>query len=530
MRRLTSSFDILERGKGNGVSHRNRRDGAAFVTAPLEAMVAIGRLAPDRARIWFRAHAPGEVRVLWRPERSASPWEEARGTFPSGADGDLTGIADLGDGAALAPGTRYEYRVLHESGRELGSGAFETPPDHRGPMRIRVGLLSCHQPFDGRGRLRADAVAMLTAMLRHFEAQRPDMVFTVGDQMYTDAPSALSIFRRKHFRTIAPPGRHQITDCSPEEVRRLLGERYRIFWNVPGWQELHARYPCYPMLDDHEMVDNWGSLPAHQQPEWRAFELGARRAYMDYQGSRVLDCSGSLPGNFSYIIDHGPLSAFVTDLRSERRAGPNGRLISDEQEEALRNFLETRSDRGVALIVFTVPIVHLPRAIAQGATRLAPFFGDFADRWSTGAHRLNRDRVLRILYEHHLRHPRQRVVLLSGDIHIACAHAIEWGKERPWPLYQFVSSGVTHRSTRVVYLASEGLIRMNRHVTLCDGMRLPVKLVSGSVSAHRNPCGGLNMGTLEVDATEDPSSPRIRFLIHGHRGEHTVCRFESPWL
>jgi alkaline phosphatase D len=74
--------------------------------------------------------------------------------------------------------------------------------------------------------------------------------------------------------------------------------------------------------------------------------------------------------------------------------------------------------------VLSVPIIHLPKLAAKIAARVTPSGEDFSDRWSSGGHIRDRDRVLKILHEHQTQHPFQQVVLLSGDIHIGCVHKI----------------------------------------------------------------------------------------------------------
>jgi hypothetical protein len=48
-----------------------------------------------------------------------------------------------------------------------------------------------------------------------------------------------------------------------------------------------SSYASLPILDDHEVFDDWGSLaPAEEQRRSRVAQA-ARLAYMDYQGARV---------------------------------------------------------------------------------------------------------------------------------------------------------------------------------------------------------------------------------------------------
>jgi hypothetical protein len=70
------------------------------------------------------------------------------------------------------------------------------------------------------------------------------------------------------------------------------------------------------------------------------------------------------------------------------------------------------------------------------AVGLTTNYEDFSDRWSSGDHIRDRDWVLKTLLRHQNSHPRQRLVLLSADIHFlifnhqndrpVCVYRSEW--------------------------------------------------------------------------------------------------------
>lgn len=163
------------------------------------------------------------------------------------------------------------------------------------------------------------------------------------------------------------------TDCTGEEVRRIYQERYRRFWNQPEWKALHAEIPYYPILDDHDIIDNWDSRPEHLTPKWQAVGAGGCMAYFDYQGSRELSSvTGDRPESFHYPIVYGHTAVFVMDLRSNRRAGDDGQLLGISQEEDPIRFLETHWDKKVLFILISVPVVHLPRFLPFRGKRRSP--------------------------------------------------------------------------------------------------------------------------------------------------------------
>jgi alkaline phosphatase D len=355
-------------------------------------------------------------------------------------------------------------------------------------------------------------------------------VLTLGDQMYTDYPPALSLFDADYFASVAPPGRDRIIDCTAAEVRAMLQQRHRLFLNMPGWRRLHARYPCYPMWDDHEMVDNWGSDPVHSTAQWQAFREGGRQAYFDYQGSRVLG-RAEAGADFDFEIEWGPMAIYALDLRSNRfvRDDEHAQICSPEQERRFGDFLRRNADRDVLGIALSVPMVHLPR----WATRLGHFVmrggEDFSDRWASPAYVAQRDRLLMMLHDHQRAHREQRILLLSGDIHVACAHEIVWD-DGTRPLLQLVSSGITNHVSPATQLAARASILAKQKIRLDEaGLEARVPLVRGEAPLGANPYTQLNLGLIELER-EGNGRYRVRFLVYGHDGTEPVCVYRSPWL
>lgn len=524
----------VERGAARGFP---RSRGAAhpdvgFASAPIENMVAVGAVTPRAARVWIRAARPGRLVVRYGAERGgrlASFEVDARGR----ADADNTLVVQLphGEDAPLEAGCVYRFSVCYAGdGTVLGDGRFETAPESAAAAadRFAVAVMSCNQPFDDGGRPARAGAEMLAAAARCLETHATKLVLTIGDQMYVDYPPKLSLFEPAYFRRVAPPGRGGILDCTAEEVRALLQQRHRYFWNMEGWRRLHVRYACYPMLDDHELADNWGSDPAHLTPAWRAYRDGARAAFFDYQGSRV--SRGSVAGeDFDFDAVYGPLAIYALDVRSNRRVGDDARIYSRKQHERLLDFLSTHRERDVVCLVLPVPVVHLPRWAAKLGRFLTPGNEDFSDRWSTAGHIDDRNRLLRALHRHQRENPEQRVALVSGDVHLACAHAIKWS-DGTRPLLQFVSSGITNEVGRGTQLAAKLSILANQKVVIGGSdIEANVHLLDGAPKRHANPYTGLNLGLLELER-DGSGRYGLRFLIYGHRHAEPVCVYRSTLL
>jgi alkaline phosphatase D len=466
--------------------------------------------------------------VRYEPERGGTAAAvEIEGNGPRDTDGTRC-VALPAGGPPLVAGCAYRFEVSGADDRlPIGAGRFETAPESpaQAPERLAIGFFSCHQPFDAEGTPRPESEEMLAAA-RAFERHATKLVLTIGDQMYTDYPKSLSLFDESHFQRVAPPGRTSITACSAAEVRRLLQERHRSFWSHDGWRRLHADYACYPMLDDHELADNWGCDPEHDTAAWSEYRRGARAAYFDYQGSRVIDGSAP-PDDFDFALEFGPAAVYALDLRSNRTVGADARLCSRNQERRLGEFLEAQRERDVLLIVLPVPAVHLPRWVARLGRLVTNGNEDFADRWSAAGHLDDRDRVLRMLHRHQRAHPRQRLVLVSGDIHLACAHRIEW-EDGARPLLQFVSSGITHRVAARRQLLAKMSLLLNRRICTEDGdLAARVRVLRGESPFAANPYTGLNVGIVELER-QAHDGYGVRLFVYGQRNGEPVCVYRSP--
>ncbi len=418
--------------------------------------------------------------------------------------------------------------MRHADGRLIGDGRVETAPEVPGDItgRYAFALMSCNQPFKHDGRVNPTTGQMLGAALTCIENHHVKYALLMGDQMYADMPAPLSLFNPDYFATIAPDGKKAIQECTAQEVRQLYHRRYRQFWNLPGFKRLRSALPCYPILDDHDIIDNWGSDPEHQEEKWGRFINGALLAYMDYQGAPVLPVGDRLPDSFDYTFSYGPTATYVLDLRSNRLAGKNGRIFSDHQEAGLKRFLNTRMEP-ILFIVLSVPVIHLPRWFSKVMARIFPEHEDFSDRWSTGAHIRDRDRVLEMIHAHQSANPAQRIILLSGDIHIGCVHQIRFGSR---VVYQMVSSPITHTNHFLVKVGAKWLIRSNRRYMTRDGrLQGKIRLLRGG-KEHTNPYGGLNIGLVEIEPGGQDYAPKFRFLLYGHQNGRPRCVFRSPWI
>ena len=286
------------------------------------------------------------------------------------------------------------------------------------------------------------------------------------------------------------------------------------------------------ILDDHEIVDNFGSAPEHATPRFRALKDGALDAYYDYQASRTLRLrDGARPASFHRCWRHGSIATFLMDLRSERtRRQDHIEVYSAAQYRALARFLNDSRDCHVVMIGLSVPLLHVPDWIADLGVVLGGESGDAADRWSYKAANGSRDRLLELLRRHQRDNPGQRLVLMGGDIHVGLTSRVVWSDALKGAgdgcLFQVVSSAISNRySPLMQQLAS--LAPRSRALLGRSGDAIAYgELMQGTIESNTNPCGDLNLAIIEV-WRESKMRSKLRFKLYGHDGQQPNVAFDS---
>jgi alkaline phosphatase D len=281
---------------------------------------------------------------------------------------------------------------------------------------------------------------------------------------------------------------------------------------MPEIQYLYANCPCYPILDDHEIVDDWGTERKHLGAGFLRVKKGARQAYVDYQGLLVSDRKARLPSSFHYSFEYGSVGVFVFDLRSERRGGrrKDWQLIGRRQMAAFERFLRASQAKRVLLIVASVPIVHVPEWLADIGGLLLGDVADLKDQWSYKHNRPMRNKVLRLIREHQRANPDQKVMLVSGDVHIGVAFRVDWQGAGAVPaLYQLTSSAVSNRTKKRLLRAVQIPPKIASEISSGRTLLAKTRLLesAGAGAAGRNPFAGPNIGIVQIEnGARDPSA------------------------
>jgi alkaline phosphatase D len=496
-----------------------------FHATAARRLVAVGIPDAHSVRIWLRTDRPGpHVLSLVDPEG-----EEMRGAFEVPPDPAIDGTwvvrwpVDVG-AAPLRPCTDYRYEVRAEGGVSIGEGRFTTAPERvdTTPDRLSVAIASCHQPFLDDGRLRPESLRLLEALEGEFDRHHVRAFLMLGDQMYTDLPSGHCLFDDRVFRKIGPSGRTRLLDCTREEVRSLFQERYRAFWKVGAFQRLQSRFGTLCILDDHELIDNYGTHPVHSSPEWAALSAGAFDAFHDYQALRHHD--RPRPDSFPTRFEWGPAAGLVLDLRSQRRVeGDRIHLFGEDQWAAFDRFLTEEKDRPVLIIG-----LHVPEWVVAVGAVLAPWGSGVHDRWSHPCARPDRDRLVHRLLEHRRTAPNQQVILVSGDVHVGAVSEITF--DEGLPILQVVSSAMSNLERETLRRGSATMADLSPDFVTDGGIRVAAKLLSGSDGSD-NPYPHLNAGIISFRREGERWRVRVRLIGHDeNEPERTGTVYDSGEL
>lgn len=521
------------------LGHRSRRQQklrrglAEFHRAPLASALGAGQTEARRVRLWGRSPSAGrhELVILELASRRMLTRVEINVSAEAASDG-VWAVQYPDDFAAappLEPLTRYEFSVKSlETQRSLGAGRFETAPlgSDDTPDRFAFAAVSCHLPFDDDGRSSTRACQLLELLPEVFERHGVKRIIMMGDQIYGDYPPRCSLFDPAYFRRVAPRGRERLLDCTREEVRQLYQERHRIFWKHEGFQRIQSRFACHMMLDDHEIVDNFATAPEHSTPRYANLRLGALDAFYDYQAARELPLeSGARPRAFYHGFEYGSVAAFIMDLRSERKASEaQVEVCSEAQWQALEAFLADNGDKQALFLVLSVPLLHVPDWLATVGVALGEADGDVDDRWMNPRMEACRERLLSLLHEHQKAHPRQKLVLLGGDVHVGAVSRLSWSDGVP-DSYQLISSAVTNRVGFMLRSLADLVPKIGAVVGRGGGAEFQGKLleVGPNHACEGDPCNPyvhLNAGIVEVQRISATESS-VRLLLVGHDGGST---------
>jgi hypothetical protein len=369
-------------------------------------------VSATEATVWVETDGPCEVAVLGHT---------AHTVHIGGRHYGLVVIRDL------APGSRTEYEVHLDGERrwpEAGSpyppSAIHTLPEH-GPVHVAWG--SCrvarphHPPYildideheEGTG---VDALWVLGRRMRETpESRRPHLLLLIGDQVYADEVSPVTLEQIRARRDIRRAPGEEVYDV--EEYTML----YRESWGDPPIRWLLSTVPSAMMFDDHDVHDDWNTSESwiadmRATGWWHERILAGLSTYWIYQhignlSPRELDDNElwqalqqaddgePLLRRFAEDADRnqgGSLWAFSRMLGNTRLVvldGREGRVLEDGRREMMDEGEWEWFDRQLerdpdhVLIAGTLPVLLAPTLHWLEAWNEAVCAGAWG-RWATG--------------------------------------------------------------------------------------------------------------------------------------------------
>lgn len=192
----------------------------------------------------------------------------------------------------LEPASETPYEVRLDGSRvwpladsPYGPSSIRTPRSD-GSFRLTFGSCRRSAPFDEQGfkEFGPDALVALAERMAGGEAERPDAVLLLGDQVYADDPSDAVVGKLR----AAHGGRRD------SEVADEIGNfeeytwLYDDAWLTPAVRWLFSTVPLCMLLDDHDLRDDWNTSLSWRrwvtrQPWWHDRVAGAYASYWVYQ-------------------------------------------------------------------------------------------------------------------------------------------------------------------------------------------------------------------------------------------------------
>ena len=307
--------------------------------------------------------------------------------------------------------------------REVLAAARRTQPDD---ARLCFALASCRYAATIADREAADAAfGRLRDRIEASPEDAPQLLFLAGDNIYADATYGL---------------------FDPTDPKDRFDQRYLEAWTAPNAREVLRRLPVYPMLDDHEVEENFAGgagtpLQRKGLEAFEAFQLRLTPAFETAGQDRPNLASGLPSGTYPYRVRAGDCAFFVADTRAQRRPetgrdSVNASIMRREQMRALRDWLAERQREDPAAPKFVVsPSVVAPWSLETAGHPSHALRADAWDGFPASLHEL-----LGFIAAERIRN----VVFLSGDYHCSlfCRMQLRLAGDTPVKAYSIVASGL----------------------------------------------------------------------------------------
>lgn len=472
----------------------------SFPDGELGAWACLGAVTDRSVRVWLRD--PELKPRVARVKIDNDIVGEA--TLAPSSEADSIAAADI----ALAqpfPNSRF----LVEVAGFQRSGIMSPAPGETSAFSFAFG--SCNQPFavtPSGSVTKQDSAGIYPAMRSVLKTHQARFIALLGDQVYSDGIPHFSV--SEAFPDTDSP-------VSDQGLLSFYRHVYRGYFAEKGFLELLQTAPTYMMWDDHEILDNWGSEPDHNEAESQMFRA-AGKTFREYQhlhnpGAAVED---GPPYHFKFW--YGDVGFIVLDLRASRSYQAH-RVIDETQWKFFDEFLAEASQRETPTLFIgaTTPLIHF----SPVGVRLLDWVpgskgGNIRDRWDSDHFHQDRDRILNSLFDWQSERPERQVVILSGDVHAGAAFRVRRkrgaGEVLQWTSSSFTApAGFSHDLFNTL-----GTALVNVGENLCRVTREGVETLN-------------NFGIVNVTPLGRGSGHEITFTLYGYnpKRRNLVTRIRS---
>jgi alkaline phosphatase D len=209
--------------------------GVASGSPTPDGMVLWTRLAPEPLAADGLGGLPGSVPVAWELAADEG-FRTVVGRGQTTTDPAFAHTVHV-EVSGLKPGRPYWYRFSALGHRSAAGLTRTAPAPGAANDRLKIAVASCSHWELG-----------WFSAYRHMAAERPDLVFFLGDYIYeySNRPDRADRVR---------PHEQQPEVVSLTEYRR----RYALYHTDPDLQALHAAAPCLATWDDHEVQNDYSN-------------------------------------------------------------------------------------------------------------------------------------------------------------------------------------------------------------------------------------------------------------------------------
>jgi hypothetical protein len=373
---------------------------------------------------------------------------------------------------------------------------------------LRFALVSCNGVYRIKD---ADRAYVLWRELRNqVEAGKVDFIVHAGDQIYADSIAMQQL-----------ADSDKIADSRMDEMISEYRKTYVNTWSAPEVAGVLSRCPSLMMWDDHDIFDGYGSHSDDSSAFAQSIFAAAKQAFWEFQAWKNPSRFGD--HSFGFATQMGSDAAILVLDGRHNRMWTAGRILGEPQLQDVERWLTDVAHQKpkFLLVVTAIPFLHIPVMSYLKFLEMTGAPGglveDLRDSWTARNNLQEGIRVLSALFDFKNRSPNTRLILLSGDVHVATLGSIR-AVATNQTMEQIVSSGI---GSPPPY----GIVRMMLRWASEEKVSLMNGAFHGELKRLRSPDDDFLLAKRNFVIVDLNEPARVEFFAD-YDGE--VIRFEQP--